>query len=315
MSAFRNERNRRSLERLRRALPAIFPGPVLVHALARPWIPPTPRLAIESYWNAHPIRADRLARALAGRNGAPEGWRWRVGETGDGLAATFRMPPAPYREKVFARGPGWCRICGGLVFRMGWHRNLWGEGPNRRASWHACCVAAWKLWTAPSEHGALLKRVQRHRCRQTGKRLLRTAEVDHRVPLFRVWRECRDRPWPELLGFWGVGNLQMVNREAHIAKCGAEAAGRALLARATAALPPVPPFSVTRDAECLAQGSAVDVEAILGNGATIAVIPGAPEGRNPAWAARPERGCGSLFRVGIPGSPRAATDQVDPVTS
>jgi hypothetical protein len=26
-----------------------------------------PRLAIDSYWRAHPIRADRLARALAAR--------------------------------------------------------------------------------------------------------------------------------------------------------------------------------------------------------------------------------------------------------
>ena len=31
--------------------------------------PPTPRPSIESYWRAHPIRADRLARALAAQAG------------------------------------------------------------------------------------------------------------------------------------------------------------------------------------------------------------------------------------------------------
>ena len=62
------ERNRQALERLSKKLPAIFPPAVLARALSRPFIPPTPRLAIDSYWRAHPIRADRLARALATRS-------------------------------------------------------------------------------------------------------------------------------------------------------------------------------------------------------------------------------------------------------
>jgi hypothetical protein len=75
-SEWRNEKNRRSLERLERALPQVFPKPVLLHALSRPLIPPLPRLAIDSYWRTHPVRADRLARALAARTGAPSGWTW-----------------------------------------------------------------------------------------------------------------------------------------------------------------------------------------------------------------------------------------------
>ena len=59
------ERNRQSLVRLNRTLPGIFPSAVLSWALSRPFVPPTPRLAVNSYWRAHPIRADRLARALA----------------------------------------------------------------------------------------------------------------------------------------------------------------------------------------------------------------------------------------------------------
>jgi hypothetical protein len=51
------ERNRRSLVRLNKALPPIFPRAVLARAFARPFVPPTPRLAVESYWRSHPIRA------------------------------------------------------------------------------------------------------------------------------------------------------------------------------------------------------------------------------------------------------------------
>ena len=72
------ERNRHSLARLTKALPRIFPSTVLSRALGRPFVPPTPRLAIDSYWGAHPFRADRLARALAARSRAPSGWSWRL---------------------------------------------------------------------------------------------------------------------------------------------------------------------------------------------------------------------------------------------
>ena len=57
------ERNRKSFARLSKVLPAIFPPAVLARALSRPFIPPTPRLAVESYWRAHPLRADRFARS------------------------------------------------------------------------------------------------------------------------------------------------------------------------------------------------------------------------------------------------------------
>jgi hypothetical protein len=61
---------------------------------------------------------------------------------------------------------------------------------------------------------------------ETGARLWKTSEVDHRVPLFRVWREHRDMAWPSLLSFWGLPNLQVINRDAHTAKCAAEAGTR-----------------------------------------------------------------------------------------
>src|SRR5438034_8913391 len=113
MSETRALQNARALARLEKALPEKFPAPVLAHALARRWTPPMPRLAIDSYWRAHPLRADRLARALSARSGAPKGWTWRIKSGADAdLPASFRAPPAPYREKAFSRGPRFCRACG-----------------------------------------------------------------------------------------------------------------------------------------------------------------------------------------------------------
>jgi hypothetical protein len=226
----RAERNRQAIARLRRALPDIFPPAVLSRALDRPFVPPTPRLAIDSYWRAHPLRADRLARALAARGGAPVSWNWRLGSNRkSGLPTTFRAPPAPYRERAFSRGPGFCCVCGQPVYRFGWHADLWDEGRNKNATWHCACVIAWQFWNAPSGEARLLRRLQARRCAQSGGRLWKNAEVDHRVPLFRVWKELRDTPWPMLLDYWGLPNLQMINREVHIAKSGDEARERSAL--------------------------------------------------------------------------------------
>ena len=82
-----------------------------------------------------------------------------------------------------------------------------------------------------------LKLRQNRKCVTTGRRLLKTAEVDHRVPLFAVWSEHRSKPWPELLAFWGAPNLQVINKAAHLEKCADEAAERATRRAALAAGP------------------------------------------------------------------------------
>jgi 5-methylcytosine-specific restriction endonuclease McrA len=71
-----------------------------------------------------------------------------------------------------------------------------------------------------------LRRLQARRCGETGKRLWRSAEIDHRVPLFRVWGEYRETAWPKLLDFWGLPNLQVINRDVHTKKSALEARGR-----------------------------------------------------------------------------------------
>ena len=229
---WRAERNRKSVARLMKALPAVFPAMVLRRALASPFVPPMPRLAVDAYWRAHPLRADRLARALAARSGAPEGWSWELSDVrSSGQARSFRQPPSPYREARFSRGKGYCCVCGQEVYRFGWHVDLWAKGRNRNAEWHSACVVAWRLWGAPSDQVRLLRRLQRRRCAGSGQRLWRNAEVDHEVPLFRVWREHRDLPWPELLRFWGLPNLQVINRDIHVAKCAVEAKSRSRAAK------------------------------------------------------------------------------------
>jgi hypothetical protein len=220
-------RNAQALLRFNKAVPEIFPNAVLTHARARRWTPPTARLAIDSYWRSHPLRADRLARALSAKTGAPDGWSWRLKSADEpDLPASFRMPPAPYRQKAFSLGPGHCVVCGQPVYRLGWHVDLWDKGPNKNATWHTACVTAWKLWNAPSDHAKLLRRLQNRRCATSGARLLLTSEVDHRTPLFRVWRDHRDADWPTLLNYWGLPNLQVINRAAHVEKSAAEAGTR-----------------------------------------------------------------------------------------
>ena len=96
-------------------------------------------------------------------------------------------------------------------------------------------MIAWQFWNAPSDQVKILKRLQTRRCAGSGRRLLRSAEVDHRVQLFQVWRAHRDQPWPALLAYWGLSNLQVINRDAHVAKCASEANDRRVArARVTA---------------------------------------------------------------------------------
>jgi len=56
--------------------------------------------------------------------------------------------------------------------------------------------------------------------------LWKNAEVDYRVPLFRVCSEHRATPWPDLLNYWGLPNLQVINRDVHAVKCAIEARDR-----------------------------------------------------------------------------------------
>jgi hypothetical protein len=116
-----------------------------------------------------------------------------------------------HRERAYTLGRGFCCVCGQPVYRFGWHIDLWDSGANMNANWHCACVIAWQFWNAPSDYVRLLRRLQAWRCGQSGGRLWKSAEVDHRIPLFRVWSEHRETPWPDLLNYWGLPNFQVIN--------------------------------------------------------------------------------------------------------
>ena len=99
VSAWLAQRNEKARARLERNLPEIFPGAVLLHALSRPFLPATPRRAVDSHWR--PVRADRLASALAAASGAPEGWAWRVGIQKPSGPVGFKKLPRAFGDKVF----------------------------------------------------------------------------------------------------------------------------------------------------------------------------------------------------------------------
>src|SRR5262249_17380534 len=98
MSEWREHTNRKAMARLTAALPAVFPRPALIHELRGRSTPPLPRLAIDSYWRAHPLRADRLARSLAMRSGAPPRWSWRLAD---------KKPPDTAWRKADDGEPDW----------------------------------------------------------------------------------------------------------------------------------------------------------------------------------------------------------------
>ena len=90
----KDRRNTQALARLTKSLPSTFPPGVLARALSRPFLPPTPRLAIDSYWRAHPLRADRLARALATRSGVGRGSLVAIARP------AYRSPFEPRRRPI-----------------------------------------------------------------------------------------------------------------------------------------------------------------------------------------------------------------------
>ena len=150
-----------------------------------------PRLAVDAYWRAHADPRRPAGPRARRQSGAPAGWTWRVG--GKGLPASFRAAARAVSRAAFRRAARASAACAasrstasaGIV-------DLWDAGPQPPGRWHTACVVAWRLWNAPSDHDRMLRRLQARRCAQTGGRLWKTAEIDHRVPLFRVWRERRD---------------------------------------------------------------------------------------------------------------------------
>jgi hypothetical protein len=184
------ERNRQALACLSKKLPAIFPPAVLARALSRPFIPPTPRLVIGLIL----ARTSDSCRSISACSGGPQrGTGWLD-------VAAWGRP----RELVTTDLPNAARAVSRTHLRER-SRLLLRVRPARLSLRLACRSVGQRRQQerdTPSGEVRLLRRLQAGRCGQTGRRLWKSAEVDHRVPLFRVWSEHRDVPWPKLLDFW-----------------------------------------------------------------------------------------------------------------
>lgn len=174
---------------------------------------------VAAWMQARPWWAETQTLAMMRRNGVLPSWP----------SIATRRPPL-----LIVNRPGHCPICRGATFA---HGAWWAAaGPSRAgACWHSCCVRAWKLWLSPRAEVRALLRRQHFLCPETGivlgpparGRLCRPAEVDHVVPLWRVREEREIHPWPAILRFWGLANLQALSTEGHAAKTAREAAARA----------------------------------------------------------------------------------------
>lgn len=186
-------------------------------------------------------QAEKVTLMLAKRSGAQPDYEWRPEprpycsmydrrEYAGKIIRTHRDPPLPFHAK--AHGPGTCRICGQPIYGGGGHLKKNGP-PHSRLTWHKACTISYFVMIKPSDYIAPLVLLQNMRCPLSGRDLSLPSpagqylEVDHDIPLFRVARDHADRPWFELIKYWMTGNLRAITREAHLAKCAAEARERA----------------------------------------------------------------------------------------
>jgi hypothetical protein len=185
------------------------------------------RLCDRFVWGAH------LLRVIAWRVRLLAAAKRPAAGTG-GSATTARSGCHPHsgrRPRLIENAPTrWARafaVCAGNRFIASAGMSIYGtRGPTRMRSGTA---HAWPHGNSGMRRvitQRLLRHLQARRCNESGGRLWKSAQVDHPVPLFRVWSEHRDAPSPKLVGYWGLPNLQVINRDVHAEKCATEAQDR-----------------------------------------------------------------------------------------
>lgn len=104
MSEWRDEINRKALARLEKALPDVFPPPVLTHALARRFTPPMPRLAVDFLLAGASVAGRPLVPCAGEAQRHPGGLDLAAGGRTTGSRQTAR-PPGRRRAPGLAGGP------------------------------------------------------------------------------------------------------------------------------------------------------------------------------------------------------------------
>lgn len=191
----------------------------------------TPALRVDRYWHRHPLRAFNLMRALMRSNPKPYESDWPQIVTPSkwckvekrhihGLPkAKFRIPPQPYKYG--------CPMCGLTRYNLGWHTDWNGLGMSDRGYWHKACAAAFGMMQAPSNYSNFFKERQNGLCAITQDPLNDDCDIDHIIPLYRVYRDFGHLPIDQIVGFWGPWNLRAITLDAHKVKNAYEAKERA----------------------------------------------------------------------------------------
>ena len=158
-------------------------------------------------------------------------YTWRHPDTGEpGLIVRpdkilFREFPKPYNHGGHGGG---CPMCGGPRYALGWHKDWDGTGESKRGYWHYACSAAYRLISTPNEYGKFFKERQNGICAISGQPLIEGLyDIDHIIPLYRVYRDFGHIPVLDLIEFWGPGNLRAITQDAHKNKNRYEAGERA----------------------------------------------------------------------------------------
>jgi hypothetical protein len=179
------------------------------------------------------LEAEYTTRQLILKAPIIEGWRWTT---------SHRRLPLPFYEdhSLLPAQFGYCRICAGPVFK---HNAHFGDAISKRAYWHAVCLKAFTFWSTPDPDVLGLR--QNWRCNHCGEDLASaptdehrdlirysghfrsTVQVDHVVPLYRVWRDMRGLYWTDLIRFWSSDNLQVLCIPCHQEKSASETTERA----------------------------------------------------------------------------------------
>lgn len=183
----------------------------------------TPSLRVDRYWRKHPVRAFQLMRALMRSNPNPYERDWPQFVTASKWCALenkhiygvpkpkFRIPPQPYKYG--------CPMCGLTRYSLGWHTDWDAKGMSDRGYWHKACAAAFRMMQTPNEFANFFKDRQNNICAITGVSLAGTKyNIDHMIPLYRVYRDFGHLPIDQIVGFWGPKNLRAISLKAHAAK-------------------------------------------------------------------------------------------------
>ncbi len=158
-----------------------------------------------------------------------------------GIPMWSRCPPLPplwmlYGNKRENHPGNCCPVCRCSTYQGGDWRASAGK-PRWNKTWHAPCLHAHLVWTRTPDYARVIAEQQGGVCALSGESIMRDGhlrgqvEVDHLVPLWRVRHDAAQYRWPDVLRFWGLGNLQALSAAGHRIKTAREAAERAALNR------------------------------------------------------------------------------------